>query len=335
MAPRLKDIARDLGLSTATVSNALSGNGRVSEVTRARVRQRILETGYRPDGHGRALRTGRSGVLGLVLPDISNPLFPAIAQAIETVAAESGHGILIADSHGNADAQDEALHRMVQRGADGIVIVPCGGTRVGDLPLPVAVIDAAGTPGNTVCADHRGGGRAAVRHLQGLGHHHLLLLGQTRRSVVQQERIAGMQDGLAPAATARTLWLEDDPAPDLAALVRTGATAILATSDLIALAALTRLQGAGLAVPGDVSVMGFDDLAFSAHVAPGLTTLAQDMDAIARAAVDALTARLNGDPPPPPRTVPMRLVTRGSTGPARNGQRQETETHTPSKETAA
>ncbi|RYH11309.1 LacI family DNA-binding transcriptional regulator [Tropicimonas sp. IMCC6043] len=315
MQPRLKEIAKALGVSTATVSNALSGKGRVSEETRKLVIEKIREVGYRPGGPGRALRTGRSGVLGLVLPDISNPLFPALAQAIETAAERAGQGILIADSHGDPGAQSEALRRMVQRGADGIIIVPCRGTQVSDLSLPAVVIDSAVTPGNCVCSDHRQGGQVAVEYLQQLGHRTLVLLGQSRRSLVQSDRVAGMQDALGPGLRAETFWLEDGT-PDLAKLVRRGATAIVATSDLHALTALTRLQGAGFSVPGDVSVLGFDDLSFSARITPGLTTLAQNMPDIATAAVEHILLQLENAPLPAARLVPMELVVRGSTGPA-------------------
>ncbi|MDV7143463.1 LacI family DNA-binding transcriptional regulator [Tropicimonas sp. TH_r6] len=314
MQPKLKDIARELGVSTATVSNVLSGKGRVSDETRRLVNEKVSELGYRPGGPGRALRTGRSGVLGLVLPDISNPLFPAFAQAIEAAAASSGFGVLIADSHGDPSAQTDAMQRMIQRGADGIVIVPCRGTQVSDLPLAATIIDAASTPGNCVCSDHHGGGRLAVEHLLELGHRKMVFLGQSRRSTVQSDRIDGMQAALSVDARADVVWLEDG-LPDFAALARRGATAVIATSDLHALTALTCLQSAGLTVPEDVSVIGFDDLSFSARIAPGLTTLAQDMPEIASAAVAHLMQQLDGAPVPAARIVPMALRIRGSTGP--------------------
>ena len=108
MQPKLRDIAKDLGVSTATVSNALSGNGRVSVELRDRIRAKATAMAYSPSLQGRALRTGRSGVIGLILPDISNPLFPAFAQSIEAAAGKLGYGVLIADSHGNTDGQRRA-----------------------------------------------------------------------------------------------------------------------------------------------------------------------------------------------------------------------------------
>lgn len=314
MQPRLQDIARDLGVSSATVSNALTGKGRVSEDLKGRIRAHALSMGYVPNRQGRALRTGRSGVLGLVLPDLTNPLFPALAQAIEAAAAQAGYGVLIADSRGDSGAQTEALRRLVRQGADGIVVVPRRGTRVMAMQVPVALIDTASTPGNSVSADHRQGGRIAIRHLRDLGHRAIAVLGESRASLVQNDRIGGMRSA-AEGATLRVLWLEDG-APDLPGLVAQGVTALIATSDLHALTALTALQRAGLSVPGQISVMGFDDLSFSAAVMPGLTSIAQNAPAIAAGAVASLCARIDGAPAPDQTIVPMTLIRRGSTGPA-------------------
>ncbi|MGB8293490.1 MAG: LacI family DNA-binding transcriptional regulator, partial [Rhizobium ruizarguesonis] len=107
--PNLSRIATSLGVSVATVSNALSGKGRVSGPLVERIREHAAELGYVQSQAGRALRTGRSGVLGLVLPDIANPLFPKIAQAIEFAASAAGYGVLIADSRGDVAAQTEAI----------------------------------------------------------------------------------------------------------------------------------------------------------------------------------------------------------------------------------
>lgn len=312
----LQTLAQEFGVSSATVSNALSGKGRVSADLARRIRDRAREMGYAPSSPARALRTGRTGVIGLVLADLSNPLFPRFARAVDAAAERAGYGVLIADSHGDVGAQTAALRRLVRRGADGIVVIPRRGTRVLELDVPLAVIDAPSTPGNTVCADHRGGGAALAAHLLDLGHRRLALIGANRDSNVQRERMGGMRATLlAAGAEPREIWLEDG-APDFPALARAGVTAFLATSDLHALTVLTALQRAGLAVPAQASVAGFDDLAFAAAVSPALTTMAQDFEAVAEGAVAALSARLTGAPPPPEAAVPMTLIARESTGTA-------------------
>jgi LacI family transcriptional regulator len=341
--PNLSRIAASLGVSVATVSNALSGKGRVSAELGERIRATATALGYVPSQAGRALRTGRSGVLGLVLPDISNPLFPQIAQAIEYSASVAGYGVLIADSRGDTGMQTEAIHRLIERGVDGMIIVPRRGTRIAEIGCPVAVIDTPSTPGNTVSADHWQGGRQIARHLSGLGHSKVLLLGNNPTSNVQNDRIAGIKSGLDVGTTTEVLWIETIEEQHgsgcplgLAEKAKQGFTAFAATSDLQALRALTELQRAGISVPDSVSVTGFDDLIWSPVVTPSLTTMHMDMAAIAEFAIAALVQAIehaiekgglgeaSADEAPSGNRivtaavsrVPMQLIVRQSSGPA-------------------
>ncbi|MBB3350821.1 LacI family DNA-binding transcriptional regulator [Rhizobium lentis] len=328
--PNLSRIATSLGVSIATVSNALSGKGRVSGQLVERIREHAAELGYVPSQAGRALRTGRSGVLGLVLPDIANPLFPKIAQAIEFAASTAGYGVLIADSRGDAATQTEAINRLVERGVDGMVIIPRRATRILSAACPVALIDTPSTPGNTVSADHWQGGREIALHLAALGHQRILIIGNNQESSVQNDRADGIRAGMHAGMHAETLWIgkvEQDGGSGcplgLAEKVREGFTAFAALSDLQALRALTELQQAGISVPGDVSVTGFDDLIWSPVVTPSLTTVRMDMDRIAGIAVSALADTIRKS-----RTregvlviaeierVAMQLIVRQSSGPA-------------------
>lgn len=336
--PNLSRIAAALGVSVATVSNALSGKGRVSAELVERIRTTASALGYVPSQAGRALRTGRSGVLGLVLPDISNPLFPQIAQAIEYAASVAGYGVLIADSRGDIGMQTEAVNRLLERGVDGMVIVPRRGTRIADAGCPLAVIDTPSTPGNTVSADHWQGGRAIAKHLFDLGHRKFLLLGNNSTSNVQNDRIGGVKSVLDATATSEVLWIEDIEERNgpgcllgLAEKARQGFTAFVAVSDLHALRALTELQRAGISVPDSVSVTGFDDLIWSPVVTPALTTMRMDLAQIAEIAIAALVlaietrgpGEVSADEPSAgsgPVTaeksrVPMQLIVRQSSGP--------------------
>lgn len=320
-SPSLSKIAAALGVSTATVSNALSGKGRVSAELASRVRTTAAALGYVASPAARALRTGRSRVLGLVLPDIANPLFPQIAQAIEAAASAAGFGVLIGDARGAIAVQTETIARLIERGVDGLIVVPRYGTRIADLGYPVAVIDSPSTPGNTVSADHWQGGRAVAEHLAGLGHRKLLLIGNTPESNVQNDRLGGMRS-VAGLAT-RTLWLRRLPPPPaplgLAERVREGFTAFATVSDLHALRAVTELQAAGLRVPQDASVTGFDDLIWGPVVTPALTTVRMDMPRIAELAVAALAEAIRAGAgrivSAAQAKVPMSLVVRASSGP--------------------
>jgi LacI family transcriptional regulator len=324
-------IAAALGVSAATVSNALSGKGRVSPELVEKVRAKAAELGYVPSLTARALRTGRTGVLGLVLPDIANPLFPQIAQAIENAAANAGFGVLIADSRGDIGQQTEAINRLLERGVDGMVIVPRRGTRIADVGCPVAVIDTPSTPGNTVSADHWDGGAQMGRHLAALGHRKVLLIGTGSSSNVQNDRIGGLKAGLGAEVECETLWIEKVEALSgkgcplgLVAKAKAGFTAFAAVSDLSALRALTELQRAGIRVPEMVSVTGFDDLVWSPVVTPALTTMRMDMAQIADLAVAALTGAIEAAGGIEPEAaekvssardrVPMQLIVRQSSG---------------------
>jgi|TARA_R110002012_G_scaffold183026_1_gene349396 LacI family transcriptional regulator len=337
--PNLTKIAAALGVSSATVSNALSGKGRVSADLADKIRHKAHELGYVPSNAGRALRTGRSGVLGLVLPDIANPLFPQIAQAMEMAASNNGYGVLIADSRGEVTTQTDAISRLIERGVDGLIVIPRRGTRIGAVDCPVAMVDTPSTPGNTVSADHWDGGEQIARHLCALGHKKILLLGNDPASNVQNDRIGGMKSALGRDVAHQTIWLEPilrqggtTASLKLPYLVENGVTAVATVSDLLALRVLTDLQTAGFRVPAQVSVTGFDDLVFSAVMTPALTTIHMNMAQIAEIAVAALIAEITGPKNTKPtlipqkRTVPdtvtadtssvaMELIIRSSTGP--------------------
>ncbi len=298
--PDLRRIAAVLDVSPATVSNALSGKGRVSNELAERIRLTASDLGYVPGIAGRALRTGRSHVIGLVLPDISNPLFPQIAQAVEDAASDAGYGVLIANSRSDVSLQTEAINRLRERGVDGIVIVPRRGTRIADIGLPVAVIDSGSTPGNTVSADHWQGGELIAEHLLSLGHRKMLILGDSPSSNVQNDRIGGMKSRVLQGVSCEILWVEKleqqfgKGCPlGLKAKFDQGFTAFAAALDIVALRALTELLGEGLAIPDQASVTGFDNLIWSSAVRPALTTVHMDMPEIARIAVEALLAAVN------------------------------------------
>ncbi|MGU3577052.1 LacI family DNA-binding transcriptional regulator [Brucellaceae bacterium C25G] len=333
----LSDIARALGVSSATVSNALSGKGRVSPSLIARVKEMADRLGYVPSQAGRALRTGRNGVLGLVLPDIANPLFPQIAQAVEAAAVDAGYGVLIGDSRGAVDLQTAAINRLIERGVDGLVIVPRRGTRIADMDIPVAVIDSPSTPGNTVAADHWQGGELVGAHLAALGHHKVLLLGKNPASIVQSDRIGGIKSGLmnglsgeqVKSAGIEVLWIEhhEDIYGSGALLglkekIAQGITAIATVSDVHALRAMTELYHGGYKVPSDVSVVGFDDLFWSSGITPALSTVRMDLARIGQIAIASLIQVIEGHaqsnkgivPSSDISRVPMNLIIRQTCG---------------------
>lgn len=309
----IKDIATDIGVTAATVSNALNGKGRVSEALATRIRARAEELGYRPSSAAIALKSGRSHVLGLVMPDLTNPLFPHIAQALSIAAERLGFAIVIGDSRGSSKEQSQAIRRLVSRGVDGLLVVPQRGSSPSAPSVPLAVINTASDPNNSVSADHNGGGAQVARHILSLGHRKILIIGADAVSEVQQDRIAGMKSQMPEDADVAVLWGEPG-IKQAAARVENGVTAILTTSDLLAISVHSHLARAGLSVPEDVSLTGFDDMAFSSFMHPPLTTVAQDVDTLATYVLDVITCQLEGKKSPHlGQTVAMDLVLRHST----------------------
>ncbi len=309
----IKKIASDVGVSTATVSNALTGKGRVSQEMGERIRARAKELGYRPSTAARALKTGQTGILGLVMPDLTNPLFPRIAQTLSVEADRRKLGILIADSRGSSQEQSEALRRLLDRGVDGLLVVPQKGTSPEPMPVPMAIINTASDPKNSVSADHAGGGALVARHIVEIGHRRLVLLGGDPISEVQRDRITGMKAALPSGVSAEVLWGEQGLS-QLATKIEDGVTAVLTTSDLIALRAQSELLRTQISIPDHVSLTGFDNMSISAIMHPALTTVAQDVEEIAARAMAILTAKIAGHTPPDEgANVPMRLVVRQST----------------------
>lgn len=300
----------------ATVSNALAGKGRVSEDVIQLVTSHAGQLGYVPSAAGRALKTGRSGILGLVMPDITQPVFPDFAQGVEAEADTCGYGILIANGRGTEAGQTRAIRQLIQRGVDGIIVIPQRGTIPKITGVPAAIASTPGDSRNTVAANHAQGGQLAAQALLKLGHRRFLLLGNDPSSPVQQDRICGMIAGLTGAASHEICWTSEQ-FPDLRQKHQAGITAILTVSDLLALRVVTEAAQMGLKCPDDISVMGFDNLPLATAVRPTLSTIVPNTTELARRLVAYLDAAIRGDCPlPSPCIVDMTLMLRQSTGPA-------------------
>ena len=170
------------------------------------IRARADELGYRPSSAAIALKSGRSNILGLVMPDLTNPLFPHIAQHLSKAADARNLAILIADSRGSSDEQQQAMQRLISRGVDGLIVVPQKGSSPPPQKVPMAIINAASDPQNSVSSDHHGGGILIARHILDLGHKNVAILGGDPVSAVQQDRIAGMQSVLQDNSTFTIQW---------------------------------------------------------------------------------------------------------------------------------
>jgi LacI family transcriptional regulator len=338
--PTIADVARIAGVHASTVSRALdpAARHRISQAVAERVAAAAEQLGYRPSALAAGLRSGRSNTVGVLVPDLTNPVFPPIVQAIEAALARAGYVTLLASTE--ADAAKEALliGRMAAQGADGIILAsaaagspaPAAAMRLG-LPLVLVNRRLPGAELPAVVSEDSVGIALAVRHLVSLGHRRIAHLAGPSGVATAADRLRGVRAalkaaGLTPAAVvraeaytraagaaaARALLAEAWPAPARPASP-TAPTAIVAANDLLALGAYEALRDAGLHIPRDVSVTGFNDMPMADLVAPPLTTIRIQHAAMGQAAADALLALLRGEAAPGLVRLPAALIPRGST----------------------
>jgi LacI family transcriptional regulator len=307
---KLKDLAKELGISVATVSNALSGKGRVSEKLAKKIRDHAASAGYKPSAAGRALKTGRSGIIGFVLPSISYPLFSSLVQSVEIAADEMGYGVFIADGRGSGVGQLLAIQRLKKRGVDGVVVVPQGALKLNNLNLPVAIINTPSDGDNTCAPNHEQGGALIAEHFLKNKHQNFVLIGEDHKSKSEQDKIEGMTKILAGVAKYHTIWANKG-LPTVDEIRNSGVSAILTTSDLMAMRMIGLAQQAGFKVPEDFSVAGFDDSPICEAVEPKLTSVRADMQEVANRVVEYLIAQIeNKEISGKPASVEMELVVR-------------------------
>lgn len=327
--PTITDVAAEAGVAASTVSRSFTHPGRVNEHTRAHVLEVAARLGYAPSPLAQALESGRSNAVALVVPDIANPFFVGFVKGAERALASSQRTLVLADGRESA-AAEEAVVRRLHRAVDGFVLVA---SRLGDDALrqaaalaPVVLVNRVTTGLPSVVADYVGGAEQIASHLASLGHRRFVVLGGPQESWSGARRWTGLQvaagrhglaaDRLGPFSPT----FEAGAAAADAALAHareSGATAVVAHNDLLALGVLARLAERGVEVPGDVSVVGFDDVFGAALCSPPLTTLAERSERAGALAVDALLGGGSAvGPGRSPQVVPTHLVVRRSTGPA-------------------
>lgn len=301
----IRDVAERAGVSVGTVSRVINGNSAVRPVLRSRVETAIRELGYRPNALAQSLRRQRSHTLGLVIPDITNPFFGELAMHIESAAAKSGYSLILCNSMNAREEEEVYVQTLADRRVDGLILVASAGTRTLPRPrrIPIVLADRELAGADLVASDHRGGAMLAVEHLTGLGHEVIACVAgpQDLSPAVQR------YEGYAAVVTARFGAVGLDLADYVAfgsfdyqtgfegamALLRRRPrpTAIFASSDQQAIGALRACADLGLKVPGDISIVGFDDIPLAQLVKPRLTTVAQPISAIGELAVVRLLER--------------------------------------------
>jgi LacI family transcriptional regulator len=319
--PTIKDLAARVGVSVATVSNVLNGKPNVGAAVRDKVLRAVQELGYRPHRAAQAMRTGRTRAIGLVLPDLTNPFFPQLAQAVESTARHLGLLVCLIDSQGGTQGESDGLMLLAQHGVDGVIWCPVGPQMpapLRDLDRPVVLIDRPKPGFAAVHSNYLQGGQLLARYALQQGHTRVgLLSGPSTLESAQQRRNGFVR---AYPKRIRIAWevrvgfdgiLTREARAAL--LRRRRATLIVAGNDLIAINAMHFLAEHGIKVPEDVSVAGFDDIGWAKVVSPRLTTIAQPLAAIGARAVELLQDAMSGSKiPSRPTIFDVTLVERES-----------------------
>ncbi|MCF2526907.1 LacI family DNA-binding transcriptional regulator [Yinghuangia soli] len=334
MRTRLADIAAQAGVSEATVSRVLNSRPGVADDTRRAVLTALDVLGYERPAR---LRRRSAGLVGLMLPELDNPIFPAFAQVIERALAHHGYTPVLCTQTPGGATEDDYTELLLERGVSGIIFVSglhsdsgadlARYVRLVDRGLPVVFVNgfAEGIDAPFISSDESVAVELAIGHLASLRHRRIGLAVGPERYVPTARKIAGFRRGLkatfgvddAEPWIERSLFSVEGGQAAAGALLDRGATAVVCGSDLMALGVIRAVRERGLTVPGDVSVVGYDDSPLVAFTDPPLTTVRQAVAPMGAAAVRALLDEIGGGRAPRTELVYRpELVVRGSTGPA-------------------
>jgi LacI family transcriptional regulator len=333
----MADIARRAGVSTATVSRVINGTVAVDPATEERVREAIRELHYRPNLLARSFRRRVTHTIGLLVPDNSNPFFAELARAIEDIGFDEQYNVILCNSDLSEAKQAHYIDVLLDKRVDGIILTSSGlisgdtavdtAARIREAQVPFVVIDRdlGEYPVDQILVDNHQGGALAARHLLGLGHERVACVVGPSDLTPSAGRIAGFRGAFAEAGLdlpdARVVQGDGRHGGGALAartLLERGVafTAVFAFNDVMAAGVIGELQRAGLGVPDDVSVIGFDDIPIASAMYPSVTTIAQPIAEMARHGVELLLRRIRGPDAPFARLVlPTRLIPRESTAP--------------------
>ncbi len=329
----IRDVARHAGVSIATVSRTINGVPTVDPELVARVQRSIQELNYFPNTQARSLVSGRSRLLGLLISEITNPFFPELIRGFEDAAIEHNYELLIGSTNYDTRRMEACIRRMVERNVEGVAVMTFGieGPLLDELVarnIPMVFVDmpVEAPRAEALLVDYDTGICEAIEHLEGLGHSRIafitgpmmqrscqLRLDAYTRGLqgcglrVEKRLILTGDHSLAGGTTATESMLRLAPRP----------TAVLCSNDMMAIGVLRRLAAAGVRVPDEISVIGFDDIQLASYVYPALSSVRMSRNDLARGAFAVLRGYIEqpGTPVRQGVRIPTRLVVRESSGP--------------------
>ena len=329
--PTQADVAARAGVSQTTVSQVLNRieTASITPATRRRVEAAARALGYEPNWTAKSLRSMRTQTIGFVIPDITNPFYPALEQAVQRVVDGRDHGLLIANTDGIAEAERKCLGLLRQGRVDGLIGVffhlsardlhPIATTGMPIVRLEARRRRGGEWPLDNLFVDNRAAARAATDHLLGRGHRSVAMI--TAEGGPGAERVAGYQlamaeAGLQPMVIRASHYATTPGAHAMEEALRHAPrpTAVFAANDQLAIGALEATRDHGLRVPADVAIVGFDDIPMARYVTPRLTTVRHFQDRVGERAAEMMFERLDGSFTGPARSEehPFELIVRES-----------------------
>jgi len=304
----INDVAKKAGVSITTVSHVINDTRFVSQELRNKVNQAIIDVGYFPNQLARGLRSGVTATVGLMIPDNSNPYFAEVAKIIETVGFENGYSVILCNSSGDLKKEAAYIDTLLSHQIDGIILISVNSAleslqkiKARNIPFVVVDRDISLYEGDTVLVNNEMGGYHATKYLLDLGHRKIACIEgssnvnpssdrakgyiralQLEGIPVRQDYIAiGDFDYQSGEQCFEKLWsLEEKP------------TAIFACNDMMAIGALKKAKTMGVHIPEDVSLIGFDNIAFTSAVSPALTTISQPIEELSKKAISILINKI-------------------------------------------
>ncbi|MAC77930.1 MAG: LacI family transcriptional regulator [Rhodobacteraceae bacterium] len=321
------DVARMAGVSQSAVSRVFTPGGSASKATRERVMQAAATLGYRPNTLARAMITGRSRIVGLIVADLDNQFYPVALELFSRALQDKGYQVLVFLAGNATESVEPMLQSLMDYQVDGIITASVAmtndlTTRCDAAGIPVVMFNRSQDDArlSSVTSDNHAGGRLVANFLANAGHDRIAFITGWQGASTGRDRMAGFLDGLAghglePVAMADGMH-NRDRASELAREMFTAATrpdAVFVGNDYMAFAVMDVLRfELGLSVPGDVSVVGYDDVPLAGWPAYDLTTIRQPVNRMVDATVDALMARIEGDGAAKNLQIPGSLMIRGS-----------------------
>lgn len=308
----IRAVAKLANVSIATVSRTINHVPTVNPKMAKRVREAIRELNYFPNTQARALVSGRSKLLGLIVSEITNPFFPELIQGFEDVAVASGYEIMIGSTSNDPERMQRCVRRMLERNVEGVAVMTFGIEqplldRLAERHIPLVFVDVApDRPGiSAVSVDYHQGIRQAVQHLAVLGHRNIAFVTGPLRLHSAQSRLAAFKKSLQECGIPvdKRLIVEGDhtmeggmTAAERLMSQRGVPSSIMCSNDMLAIGVLHQLSRSGLRVPDDVSLIGFDDIHMAAMMIPPLTSILMSRADLAHGAISALRGHLEGFP---------------------------------------